>query len=241
MESSGGPSALNTDLAAFYDDYWKRQDLSRLLARSEVRATLALELLEANMPILPKEGFRPRLFEIGCGPGHSLARFDARGYEASGVDISPVAVEMARGKGLRAELRDITEQSLPGEYEVLVALEVLEHLADPLNILMKMKEVLSVGGCLVVSLPNEFHLVRRVSLIFGKVTFGGYDDPHVRYFDDRLAKRLFQAAGLEVVDRRFDVLVPPRHRIVRKLLKPMLHSAPGLFAISNVYLLVPSR
>jgi 2-polyprenyl-3-methyl-5-hydroxy-6-metoxy-1,4-benzoquinol methylase len=232
---------LNTDLAVFYDDYWKRQDLSRLLARSEVRATLALELLGANMPILPKKGFRPRLLEIGCGPGYSLARFDARGYEASGVDISPVAVEMARGQGLRAELRDITKTSLSGEYEVLVALEVLEHLADPLNILMKMKEVLSVGGCLVVSLPNEFHLVRRASMIFGKVTFGGYDDPHVRYFDDRLAKRLFHAAGLEIVDRRFDVLVPPRHRVARKLLQPLLHLAPGLFAISNVYLLVPSR
>jgi 2-polyprenyl-3-methyl-5-hydroxy-6-metoxy-1,4-benzoquinol methylase len=226
-------------LAAFYDDYWKGQDLPRLLARSEARATLALELLGENMPVLPKKGLRPRLLEIGCGPGYSLEKFDARGYEASGVDISPVAVESARSKGLRAELRDITKESLPEEYEVLVALEVLEHLADPLGILMKMKEVLFVDGCLVVSLPNEFHLVRRLSLVFGKVTFGGHDDPHVRYFNDRLAKRLFHAAGLEIVDRRFDVLIPPRHRIMRKLLQPLLHLAPGLFAISNVYLLVP--
>jgi len=232
---------LNTDLAAFYDDYWKGRDLHRLLARSEARASLALELLGENAPILPGTGFRPRLLEIGCGPGYCLEKFDARGYEASGVDISPVAVEMARKKGLRAELRDITNEPLLGEYEVLVALEVLEHLADPLSVLMKIKKALSVGGRLVVSLPNEFHLVRRLSIIFGNMAFGGHDDPHVHYFDDRLAKRLFHAGGLDIIDRRFDVLVPPRHRIIRKLLQPLLHLVPGLFAISNVYLLIPRR
>jgi len=221
-----------------YDDYWRARDLVRSRARSEARATLALSLLRRAGISAPGAGGR-RLLDVGCGPGWALERFVAAGYDASGLDVSDAAAEAARSKGLSVEVGDIEDGALPSEseYDILVALEVLEHLTDPLGALLRLTEALAPGGHLVVSLPNEFHLLRRVGVLFGRPACGGHDDPHLRYFDDRRARRLFAAASLRVLYRRADGLAPPRFAFLRQLARPAVSVFPGLFALSNIYLL----
>lgn len=232
---------MATDTGKIYDEYWRSQELERLRARTEARVALALELLSLSSDLSPRENRRPRLLDIGCGLGWSLEAFVKAGYDASGIDVSSFAVQELRARGLRAEVHDLEKQPLTGEYEILVALEVLEHLAFPLPILLQMKQALADGGRIVVSLPNEFHLLRRLQILFGMAPIGGHDDPHLRYFHGRLADRLFDHAELRIAAQKSDIIVPPRYRLLRKCSAPFMKMLPGLFAIANVYLLAPDK
>jgi SAM-dependent methyltransferase len=59
------------------------------------------------------EDVRGPVLDVGCGPGRHLRALVARGVYALGVDLSPVAVELAVGGGCRAIVADIFEE-LPG-------------------------------------------------------------------------------------------------------------------------------
>jgi SAM-dependent methyltransferase len=56
---------------------------------------------------------RGPVLDVGCGPGRHLHALAARGVFALGVDLSPVAVELARGRGARAIVGSVFEE-LPG-------------------------------------------------------------------------------------------------------------------------------
>lgn len=234
-----GAPERNGDLRSLGSgDFWSSEDRERASARSRGRAGLALRLLE-------RASIRGgRLLDLGCGPGWVLEAFRSAGFEVLGVDSSREAVRLAREKGLPAEVLDVERDELPSGYSLISAFEVLEHLRDPLEVLGRMVRALEPGGALLVSLPNEFHLPRRLSILFGKPAaaghreFGGHRDPHLRLFTPKAAESLFLEAGLEVLDRAFSGLLPPRW-IFQGISGGLAALRPSLFSISGVYLLGP--
>jgi 2-polyprenyl-3-methyl-5-hydroxy-6-metoxy-1,4-benzoquinol methylase len=191
---------------------------------------------------------RGRLLEVGCGPGWGLEVFRDAGFEASGAECSPHAVGSARERGLRvleldlesATVADLVEVS--GERPVVIAaLELLEHVTFPLEALRKLSEVLEPGGHWIVSLPNEIHVGARIAIAAGRLPFGGHADPHLRHFDRRRARELLRAAGLRIVGSRPQSVVPSRHGVVRAAVAPLVRLLPGLFSLSEVYLLEGDR
>jgi 2-polyprenyl-3-methyl-5-hydroxy-6-metoxy-1,4-benzoquinol methylase len=225
------------DAKTVYDRYWAARDRARSEPRSRERAGIAIGLLrDAGIS-------RGRLVDLGCGPGWTLDAFRAAGFDARGVDGSSVAVEEARARGLDAlllDLEDADQGSLrcaTGDgFDAVLLLEVLEHLADPLAVLRKARGLLAPGGLMVVSLPNEIALPARLSILAGRLPFGGHDDPHVRHFDRRRARRLFADAGLRILASEPVSIVPPRMRVLRSLLGPATRLAPGCFALAIVHL-----
>ncbi len=225
------------DTASRYDSYWRDRDEGRTRARSRSRAFLALRLLEevardttASSPA--------RLYEIGCGPGWALEVFREAGFEVGGCDVSPAAVDRARELGLEVSCRDVENGPVADAgQDVIVALEVLEHLEEPLPVLREMCEATPEGGRLVVSLPNEYHLVSRLAKLVGRSNPGDEDDPHLHHFGRSSAQRLFEAAGLEVLGRLDDSIVPPRLPVLRWLFRPLLAVLPGFFSLAHVFLL----
>jgi SAM-dependent methyltransferase len=229
---------MSHDAGSFYDRYWSERDRPATEARSRDRARLSVDLLrDAGIQ-------RGRLLDVGCGPGWALEVFSSAGYETIGVDVSEAAVEEARRRGLDARALDFEKagaellaSSLGGPYDAVTLLEVLEHLLDPAEALEKAQGLLRPGGALVASLPNEIHVARRLSCLVGRLPFGGHCDPHVRHFDRRRSRMLFDAAGLQLRSERPVSIVPPRRRMLRALLYPAVRAFPGAFALATVYLL----
>lgn len=95
------------------------------------------------------------LLDIGCGTGAMMARLVADGHiPVVGTDLSPVAVDATRGRGL-AVLRSVAED-LPFRSRsaaVLLSLDVIEHLDDDVAALCEYRRVLVPGGLVVLTVP----------------------------------------------------------------------------------------
>ncbi len=212
----------------YYNTYWSGQEQgvrrARRQARTLERARLAASLLSHSSG---------SLLEAGCGPGDAASFFAGRGFDVTGIEISPEAAASARSKGVTVLESDIENAPLPeGAWDVILALEVLEHLRDPLSVLETLLEHLADDGELVFSLPNEFHCLRRIAILFGGEPFGGHADPHLRHFGIRSIRRFAEAARVDVCCIKPVTLVPPRFRLLGPAGRLLAALSPALFSIS---------
>jgi SAM-dependent methyltransferase len=96
----------------------------------------------------------PRILDVGCGTGANLKMLAGFG-QAEGVDISPQAIEFCRERGLNSVKLGAIEE-LPYErdsFDLVTALDVVEHLDDDVAGLREMRRVLRRDGRLLLFVP----------------------------------------------------------------------------------------
>lgn len=110
----------------------------------------------------------PRILDVGCGPGNTLRRL-ARWGTAVGFDFSPDALGFARGKGLgRVVSGDSTALPIQsGSIDCVVALDVIEHVADDGAALREIARVLRPGGSFLLTVPASMALWRYHDVAYG--------------------------------------------------------------------------
>lgn len=118
----------------------------------------------------PWRGGPMRALDAGCGAGGLLVRLTAAGWHAEGVEIDPLAVEVARrASGCPVRAGDFRTADLPrGAYDLVVLSHVFEHVADPVAALRRLRELLAPGGRVVLIYPNPDSFGARV---FGAAWF----------------------------------------------------------------------
>src|SRR5437899_319183 len=84
---------------------------------------------------------RSRVLELGCSSGYLSGYLEKeKGCEVTGVDIDPVAVQIAAGRCHASYARDLDDpqamDGIEGSFDVLLAPAVLEHLKYPEKILL---------------------------------------------------------------------------------------------------------
>jgi SAM-dependent methyltransferase len=138
---------------------------------------------------LPRDA---RILEIGCGGGALLAYLERRGFShASGIDISPEQVELARRRAVRAEVGDLFEVLADGQAQVdaIVAVDVLEHFSrdELVRLAPLLYSGLTPGGRLLIQTANG------AGLFPGQVIFG--DLTHLTIFTPPSLAQLLQPVG----------------------------------------------
>lgn len=131
----------------------------------------------------------PRILDVGCGTGANLKMLGLYG-QAEGVDISEQAVEFCKQRGLGSVKLGAIEE-LPFEdqsFDIITALDVLEHLDDDAAGLQEMKRVLRPGGTLLLFVPAFMFL------------WGVQDDVshHRRRYRLPALRRLLEQGGFKV-------------------------------------------
>jgi SAM-dependent methyltransferase len=97
---------------------------------------------------------RPRILDVGCGTGANLELLAGFG-EAEGVDVSVDALAFCRARGL-TNVRQGAAEKLPYEdesFDLVTALDVVEHLDDDAAGLREMHRVLRPGGRALLFVP----------------------------------------------------------------------------------------
>jgi ubiquinone/menaquinone biosynthesis C-methylase UbiE len=103
-----------------------------------------------------------RVLDAGCGSGFGSAELALSASQVTGVDIAPEAVALSRASYPLPRLRFVLAScaSLPfpaNAFDLVVAFEVIEHLADYRAFLNEAARVLTHQGLFIVSSPNKMY------------------------------------------------------------------------------------
>ena len=93
-----------------------------------------------------------RLLDVGCGTGDFLLLARARGWHATGIDLSARAATLARKRGLDART---DWEGLAGDFDAVTLWNVAEFLERPIETLRDVHRVLAPDGLVFVRTPNE--------------------------------------------------------------------------------------
>lgn len=153
-------------------------------------------------PLLPDHA--ERILEIGCSSGQTLAWLQTIYPHArtTGVDgHAPIRDQIAANAD-EAIIHDL-EQPLPelGTFDLILALDILEHLREPAAVLRGLAQHLAPGGRLIVSVPNIAHHSILSGLLRRRFEYqeaGILDRTHLRFFTESSAIGLLNEAGLSV-------------------------------------------
>jgi SAM-dependent methyltransferase len=174
------------------------------------------------LPLLPEQA--SSILEVGAGAGATL-RWIKTVYPDShttGVELNP---------DLRSKLATNADVVLIGKieerfsdlqsYDLILLLDVLEHLIEPLETLRRLSTILRPGGHVVVSLPNVAHLSVSLPLLlerrFAYEDAGILDRTHLKFFVEQTAINLLNDANLVVTKGLVTGLHGPRSRLISHL------------------------
>jgi SAM-dependent methyltransferase len=167
-----------------------------------------------------------RVLEIGCSNGATLTWLrEQRGAKwVAGVEYVPDVAREAATHLDACWTGDVEGMEIPIEpasLDLLLCLDVLEHLRDPWAVLRRLAPLLRTGGTFVTSVPNARNMVLVKQLVirgrFDYAPEGIMDETHLRWFTRRTAVEMVERAGLRV-----DHVEVPSRRAPRVRLKNLM-------------------
>ena len=172
--------------------------------------------------LLQSHRLTPRtICEVGCGAGEVLRQLQMAlpaDAELTGYDISPQAIELTQPRAnehLHFHLGDFTQDD-SGSYDMLLVLDVLEHLEDYFSFLRSLR---ARGMYKVFFFPLDLSVqsvIRPHGLLHTRDAFA-----HLHYFTRETALRTLEDTGYRVLDAVYtsDALDSPTRLLGRRLLK----------------------
>lgn len=176
--------------------------LDGTIVRDEYHSLVRKDVLE----LVPSG--QKKILDVGGGTGASAAYLKSIGKAEKATIVDLVGdnclpeIDNSYGGNLEDPelLEKISKEN--GPYDVILCLDVLEHLTDPWGVVDRLSAMLSPGGCFVVSVPNVRNYKLVVPLVFqGKFELkdrGLMDRTHLRWFVEDTAKELMKRPGLEI-------------------------------------------
>lgn len=172
----------------YYDDYIMTTSFSKSIG----------ELIDYELELII--GFldssdREIILDIGCGDGYFLSK--AKKYFISQIGFEPSSIFY--NLAVKKELQIINDYYVPTknynftkEFSAFVVRQVLEHVNNPLEIMMSVKEILKVGGIGLIEVPNGLKIIERSRY------YEIFND-HVNYFTPNSIANLIKLAGYELL------------------------------------------
>ena len=166
---------------------------------------MCLDLIDAGETVL----------DVGCATGYLSSKLKENGCKIIGLEIDPEMAEEARLYCDKVILGNAEVIELPYReyFDVILYADVLEHMRNPLEILIRFKSYLKKNGYIVVSIPNVAHWFVRLSLIFGKFNYSSrgcaiLDSGHLRFFNLRTIREMLERAGFKIIHLDITVDLP---------------------------------
>jgi SAM-dependent methyltransferase len=145
-----------------------------------------------------------RLLDLGCGAGEFSARVAALGWRVCGLELIQAQAARARSLGLLAVAGEVSSglPFLAGEFDLVFAGELIEHLIDTDGFLAEIHRVLRGGGALVLTTPNLASFENRLRLLVGRypnwVDYRLGSSGHVRAYTPRVLRAQLAGHGFRV-------------------------------------------
>lgn len=140
------------------------------------------------------------LLDVGCGAGQVLQLAGDAGWQATGVELSESLATIARQNAPGATIiqEDIIRinPAAIGQFDAIIALDILEHVLDPAAFVGRLRALLRHGGRLVLHTPNASSLRARLQGRQWNMLIPEY---HFHLFAPAALDRLLRSAGFTKV------------------------------------------
>lgn len=159
--------------------------------------------------------FSGKILDVGCSNGEFLFYLKNNNYDCYGVEINSRTANIAKSNGLNVLNCFLEEAKYSGNYFDLIFLgDVIEHVDNPLSLIVECKRILKSTGLIIISTPNmncfwsksTFFLYRLF-----KVPWSSATPPHhlFQFSNDNL-KKMMSDSGFLLVEGWYNR--PPRFK-----------------------------
>ena len=191
-------------------DWWDPRGASAMLHKlNPVRLAYIRDWIDQHWS-LDEHSRRPlqgkSALDVGCGAGLLAEPLARLGAKVTAIDPAAELIGAARdhaaGQGLSIDYRVAAIETIEGTFDLITAMEVIEHTADPQQFLNSLANRLAPNGLLILSTPNATSWSRLITITLaegiGAIPKGTHD------FDKFIApeqmKLLMANAGLNCLD-----------------------------------------
>jgi 2-polyprenyl-3-methyl-5-hydroxy-6-metoxy-1,4-benzoquinol methylase len=197
------------------------------------------------------------VLDIGCSSGNFGHELIIRKHcTVDGIDIDEKDVSLARKRLRKAYALNIETDpldKLTAKYDIVLMMDVIEHLVNPVTTLKKVTKLLKPDGKLIFSVPNMAHISVRLDLLLGNLSYrntGLLDDTHLHFYTEKTLLRVLGAAGYSVDRSNSTTVTYPKQLLNLKLAEGGLRASPKFVSMigrtkGNVYQFIgvasPSR
>ena len=150
-----------------------------------------------------------RVLDVGCGGGILSESMAARGAEVTGIDLGAAPLEVARlhllESGLQVDYRQVPVEDLavemPGQFDVVTCMEMLEHVPDPASVVQACAELVRPGGHVFLSTLNRnpksyLFAIVGAEYLLRMLPMGTHD--YARFIRPAELGRWMRSAGLDI-------------------------------------------
>jgi SAM-dependent methyltransferase len=156
-----------------------------------------------------------RLLDVGCGVGTALEVARELGFEAEGVELNQELSKIVREKGFIVYNDFIENLSFESKYDIILMMDLIEHLTAPLDVLNSLKNNLTDDGIIIIYTPNHSSLIVT---LFKMLYLLGYKKPaaltfasnHISFFDVNSIKVAALNCGMKINYQFFEVFKSQR-------------------------------
>lgn len=147
-----------------------------------------------------------RVLDVGCGSGDLGTFYSGTGATFDGIEVNPSRAAIAAESYEKVDV-GVYESVEPAEpYDLILFLDVLEHVHDPVAAMTWAAAHLKDGGAVITLVPNAAHWTARLKIARGDWSYtesGLFDRDHIHFFDTRTVGDLGDKAGLKEVSREY--------------------------------------
>ena len=205
---------------AMAGDWWDPDGASKMLHRlNPVRLGYIRDRIDQHWQV-DEHKLRPlagrTALDVGCGAGLLAEPLARMGATVTAVDAAPELIAVAKAHagaaGLAIDYRAIGVEGLDGQFDLITAMEVIEHVADPSAFVASLAARLAPGSLLILSTPNRTAWSKLLTITLaeglGRIPRGThhYDE----FITPEELTAMLSAAGMEVTDVEGIAFTPMR-------------------------------
>jgi 2-polyprenyl-3-methyl-5-hydroxy-6-metoxy-1,4-benzoquinol methylase len=161
------------------------------------------------LPLVASLGSRlapGKVLDVGTGNGTALPTWLQQGWEVCAIEPDKEGYEIARSfEGTQVRQLGVGDP-LPtewvGAFDLVICLEVVEHLFDPHQLVKTAQEALKTGGYALISTPYHGYLKNLALSVVDKWDFHHHPDVvggHIKFWSKPTLKALFEKGGFKAV------------------------------------------
>ena len=193
-----------------YEYTWQDSSLTN------AHSFLLVPLLSMLPPPVSDDGTPIKILDLGCGNGSVSNVLAQKGYQVLGIEESSQGITNARQsfpkcEFMQASIYDLPYDQLTHSFDIVISVEVVEHLFYPKELAKSARKCLKPGGRLILTTPYHGYLKNLALAATGKMDHHFHvlwDGGHIKFFSTKTLTNLLEAEGHTDVQFKFAGRMP---------------------------------